>query len=116
MGLVGQLGKKPKLSTLWKSKMDWDSFKTTQGITEELQQHNKDGLVVHAVGQRVSPYTSFFIFIFLDIWRSRTSWPEQTGDSLNGRKRFVYNQQRNSPDMLLLVCRNLFLSVCWSRY
>ncbi|XP_062501759.1 craniofacial development protein 1-like [Corticium candelabrum] len=41
--LVCQLGKKPKLSTLQKSKMDWDSFKTTEGIAEDLQQHNKDG-------------------------------------------------------------------------
>lgn len=41
--LVGQLGKKPKMGTLQKSKLDWEAFKTSAGIAEELQQHNKDG-------------------------------------------------------------------------
>ncbi|RVE71455.1 hypothetical protein OJAV_G00051960 [Oryzias javanicus] len=40
-------GKKPKMSTLEKSKMDWDAFKSEEGITEELAIHNrgKEGFV-----------------------------------------------------------------------
>lgn len=34
-------GKKQKMSTLEKSKMDWDAFKTEEGITEELAIHNR---------------------------------------------------------------------------
>ncbi|XP_045893660.1 craniofacial development protein 1 [Micropterus dolomieu] len=34
-------GKKPKMSTLEKSKMDWDAFKSEEGITEELAIHNR---------------------------------------------------------------------------
>nr|XP_057924540.1 craniofacial development protein 1 isoform X2 [Doryrhamphus excisus] len=50
-GLSGVLsrfgGKKQKLSTLEKSKMDWDAFKSEEGITEELAIHNRgrDGYV-----------------------------------------------------------------------
>ncbi|KAK3548651.1 hypothetical protein QTP70_015924 [Hemibagrus guttatus] len=33
--------KKPKMSTLEKSKLDWDSFKSEEGITEELAIHNR---------------------------------------------------------------------------
>lgn len=33
--------KKPKMSTLEKSKLDWDSFKAEEGITEELAIHNR---------------------------------------------------------------------------
>lgn len=33
--------KKPKMSTLEKSKLDWDSFKSDEGITEELAIHNR---------------------------------------------------------------------------
>ncbi|XP_029910430.1 craniofacial development protein 1 [Myripristis murdjan] len=38
-------GKKQKMSTLEKSKMDWDAFKTEEGINDELAIHNrgKDG-------------------------------------------------------------------------
>ena len=45
MGLIS--GKKPKLGTLDKSKMDWNTFVEQEGIKEELQTHNKgkDGLV-----------------------------------------------------------------------
>ncbi|KAK9502458.1 hypothetical protein O3M35_011234 [Rhynocoris fuscipes] len=39
--ILGQIGKKNKLSTLEKSKLDWDSFKKSEGIEEELEQHNK---------------------------------------------------------------------------
>ncbi|XP_041651804.1 craniofacial development protein 1 [Cheilinus undulatus] len=34
-------GKKPKMSTLEKSKMDWEAFKSEEGITEELAIHNR---------------------------------------------------------------------------
>lgn len=34
-------GKKQKMSTLEKSKMDWDAFKSEEGITEELAIHNR---------------------------------------------------------------------------
>lgn len=34
-------GKKQKMSTLEKSKMDWDAFKYEEGITEELAIHNR---------------------------------------------------------------------------
>ncbi|XP_068169240.1 craniofacial development protein 1 [Antennarius striatus] len=40
-------GKKQKMSTLEKSKLDWDAFKSEKGITEELAIHNRgrDGYV-----------------------------------------------------------------------
>ncbi|XP_056334907.1 craniofacial development protein 1 [Danio aesculapii] len=40
-------GKKQKMSTLEKSKMDWDAFKSEEGITDELAIHNrgKEGYV-----------------------------------------------------------------------
>lgn len=43
MGVIS--GKKPKMGTLDKSKMDWESFVQAEGIKEELQTHNrgKDG-------------------------------------------------------------------------
>ncbi|XP_013404432.1 craniofacial development protein 1-like [Lingula anatina] len=44
MGLgsvLGKIGKKPKLSTLTKSALDWNKFKTEEGIEEELQIHNR---------------------------------------------------------------------------
>lgn len=39
--VLGQLGKKNKLSVLEKSKLDWDNFKQKEGIAEQLQTHNK---------------------------------------------------------------------------
>ena len=43
MGVIS--GKKPKMGTLDKSKMDWDKYVNEEGIKEELQSHNrgKDG-------------------------------------------------------------------------
>ncbi|XP_066992229.2 craniofacial development protein 1 [Anabrus simplex] len=43
--VLGQLGKKPKLGTLEKSKLDWEKYKQAEGIQDELQAHNrgKDG-------------------------------------------------------------------------
>lgn len=40
-------GKKPKMSTLEKSRLDWDAFKTEEGISDELAIHNrgKEGFV-----------------------------------------------------------------------
>lgn len=41
-GLTSQLsGKKPKLSTLEKSKLDWDRFKNDEGIAEDLKSFNQ---------------------------------------------------------------------------
>lgn len=39
--IIGQLGKKSKLSTLEKSKLDWNNFKKKEGIEEDLERHNK---------------------------------------------------------------------------
>lgn len=39
--VLGQLGKKSKLGTLEKSKLDWDRYKKGEGIEEELQKYNK---------------------------------------------------------------------------
>lgn len=39
--VLSQLGKKEKISTLEKSKLDWDTFKKDENIEEELQAHNK---------------------------------------------------------------------------
>lgn len=39
--LLSKIGKKNKLSTLEKSKLDWNTFKQQEGINEELQTHNK---------------------------------------------------------------------------
>ncbi|XP_030313878.1 craniofacial development protein 1 [Calypte anna] len=46
--LLGKIGsKKQKMSTLEKSKLDWESFKEEEGIVEELAIHNrgKDGYI-----------------------------------------------------------------------
>ncbi|KAE8608103.1 hypothetical protein XENTR_v10011399 [Xenopus tropicalis] len=46
--ILGKLGsKKQKISTLEKSKLDWESFKEKEGISEELAIHNrgKDGYI-----------------------------------------------------------------------
>lgn len=39
--VLGQLGKTQKLSTLEKSKLDWDTFKKSEGIEEKIQTFNK---------------------------------------------------------------------------
>ena len=39
MGVIS--GKKPKMGTLDKSKMDWNQFVSEEGIKEELETHNK---------------------------------------------------------------------------
>lgn len=39
--VLGQIGKKNKLSILEKTKLDWSGFKRNEGIDEELQTHNK---------------------------------------------------------------------------
>lgn len=39
--VLGQLGKKAKISTLEKSKLDWDSFKKQENLEEEISTHNK---------------------------------------------------------------------------
>lgn len=46
-GVLSKIGKKQKMGTLEKSKMDWDSFKKKEGIDEDLKIHNKgkDGYI-----------------------------------------------------------------------
>lgn len=39
--ILGQLGKPRKISTLEKTKLDWNNFKVKEGIDEELTTHNK---------------------------------------------------------------------------
>ncbi|KAJ2943711.1 hypothetical protein O0L34_g16824 [Tuta absoluta] len=39
--VLGQLNKKNKLSTLEKSKLDWNTYKKTEDIDDEIQSHNK---------------------------------------------------------------------------
>ncbi|XP_063363666.1 uncharacterized protein LOC134652413 [Cydia amplana] len=39
--VLGQLNKKNSLSTLEKSKLDWETYKKDQDINEEVQSHNK---------------------------------------------------------------------------
>lgn len=39
--VLGQIGKKAKISTLEKSKLDWDNYKKQENIEEELNTHNK---------------------------------------------------------------------------
>lgn len=39
--VLGQINKKNKLTVLEKSKLDWDSFKAKEGLSEELKTHNK---------------------------------------------------------------------------
>jgi hypothetical protein len=39
--VLNQISKKNKLSILQKTKLDWDGFKTNEGISEELQTHNR---------------------------------------------------------------------------
>jgi hypothetical protein len=40
-GVLGQLNKTNKLSTLEKSKLDWVTYKKEEGIEEEVESHNK---------------------------------------------------------------------------
>ncbi|XP_015127610.1 craniofacial development protein 1 [Diachasma alloeum] len=39
--VLGQIGKKTKISTLEKSKLDWDNFKKQENLDEEITTHNK---------------------------------------------------------------------------
>ncbi|XP_057321407.1 craniofacial development protein 1 [Microplitis mediator] len=43
--VLGQIGRKAKISTLEKSKLDWDNFKKQENLDEEITTHNrgKDG-------------------------------------------------------------------------
>ncbi|XP_063980915.1 craniofacial development protein 1 [Diachasmimorpha longicaudata] len=45
--VLGQIGKKTKISTLEKSKLDWDNFKKQENLDEEITNHNrgKDGFL-----------------------------------------------------------------------
>jgi len=39
--ILNQLGKKPKINTLEKSKLDWEQFKNEEDIQDELKQYSK---------------------------------------------------------------------------
>ncbi|XP_026669085.1 craniofacial development protein 1 isoform X1 [Ceratina calcarata] len=39
--ILGQLGKRAKISTLEKSKLDWDNYKKQENLEEEISTHNK---------------------------------------------------------------------------
>ena len=39
--LLGKIGAKKQMSTLEKSKLDWESFKEEEGLGEELAIHNR---------------------------------------------------------------------------
>ena len=41
--VLQSLSKKPKMSTLEKSRIDWLHYRREEGIEEELKQHSKDG-------------------------------------------------------------------------
>lgn len=41
--VLGKISKKPKMSTLEKSKLDWETFKDQEGIEDDLRNFNKDG-------------------------------------------------------------------------
>ncbi|KAK3915191.1 Craniofacial development protein 1 [Frankliniella fusca] len=45
--VLSQIGKKSKISTLEKSKLDWERYKSDEGLNEEIQTHNrgKDGFL-----------------------------------------------------------------------
>lgn len=75
-GVLSQLGKKQKISTLEKSKLDWDRFKKEEDIEEELQTYNKgkDG----SAYQTTLCVLSTIMFFFLAIWIGKTFWRELT--------------------------------------
>ncbi len=41
--VLQSIGKKPKMSVLEKSRVDWLHYKKEEGIEEELKRHSKDG-------------------------------------------------------------------------
>lgn len=41
--LLQSIGKKPKMSVLEKTQIDWLHYKKEEGIEEELEKHSKDG-------------------------------------------------------------------------
>lgn len=41
--VLQSIGKKPKMSTLEKSRLDWVKYKREEGLQDELSQHSKDG-------------------------------------------------------------------------
>lgn len=60
--VLNQLTKKNKLSVLEKTKLDWDGFKSNEGISEELQTHNRgrDGSVYAYFPLPSSPNLTLF--------------------------------------------------------
>ncbi|KAK3733989.1 hypothetical protein QZH41_009850 [Actinostola sp. cb2023] len=59
--LLGQIGKKPKISTLEKSKLDWENFKTETGIADDLKIFNKNGYVWFSQSFRCSHLNTTFM-------------------------------------------------------
>jgi len=62
-GIVGAIGKKQKMGVLDKSKLDWNSFVSEEGISEELKTHNKgkDGYVEKQLFLERADYRQFEI-------------------------------------------------------
>ena len=74
MGVIS--GKKPKLGTLDKSKMDWNSFVQEEGIKEELQTHNKgkDGQVSQDCSESFSSYDVTSVLSLLRVFNTIQSY------------------------------------------
>jgi len=62
-GIVGAIGKKQKMGVLDKSKLDWNSFVSEEGISEDLKTHNKgkDGYVEKQLFLERADYRQFEI-------------------------------------------------------
>lgn len=74
--ILGQLGKKNKLSVLEQSKKDWNNFKKDEGLNEELNTFNKgkDGYVKSILEMK----TFIFLFQFFFRYLERQDFLERT--------------------------------------
>lgn len=75
--VLGKIGKKPKISVLEKSKLDWDGFKHEEGISEELTAHNrgKDGYLERQAFLQRTDFRQFEIERNLRVGSSSTLPP-----------------------------------------
>lgn len=75
--VLGKIGKKPKISVLDKSKLDWDGFKHEEGISEELTTHNrgKDGYLERQAFLQRTDFRQFEIERNLRVGTSSTLPP-----------------------------------------
>lgn len=69
--VLSKLGKNNKLSTLEKSKKDWNSFKINEGIEEDISIHNRgrEGLVFIAFKNHIIAlklYYNKYVFRYLE--------------------------------------------------